>query len=150
MDKISNGDFHMRGIKLDHVTFQTQHRNEMVELTARVQQGVTSAGVGSGMAVVFVAHTTAAITINENADPDVKTDLLRKLETLIPQNETYYQHDEGNSDSHLKASLVGQSVTVLIEQGRLQLGRWQGIYLCEFDGPRERRVLLKLVSFDEG
>jgi secondary thiamine-phosphate synthase enzyme len=120
----------------------------MIELTANVAAAVDRNAIRSGMAIVYVAHTTAAITINENADPDVKTDFLRKLEAMIPQNESYYRHDEGNSDSHLKASLVGQSVTVLIEHGKLQLGRWQGIYLCEFDGPRERRVLIKLVSFD--
>jgi secondary thiamine-phosphate synthase enzyme len=136
----------MQGLPLQVETIQTTKRNEMIELTARVHQAIEKRRLQSGFAIVYVAHTTAAITINENADPDVKTDLLRKLETLIPHNESYYQHDEGNSDSHLKASLVGQSVTVLIEQGRLQLGRWQGIYLCEFDGPRERRVLVKLVD----
>lgn len=139
----------MRAYPLSPETLQTAARNQMIELTARVQAAVDKQRVKSGMVIVYVAHTTAAITINENADPTVKSDLLRKLETLIPQNESYYQHDEGNSDSHLKASLVGQSVTVLIENGRLQLGRWQGIYFCEFDGPRERRVLVKLVSFDE-
>jgi secondary thiamine-phosphate synthase enzyme len=138
----------MYATKLEHQTLQTHARNEMIELTAGVQRLVAQSGIVSGMAIVFVAHTTAAVTINENADPDVKTDMLRKLEALVPQNETYYLHDEGNSDSHLKASLVGHSVTVLIEAGRLQLGRWQGIYFCEFDGPRERRVLVKLVSFD--
>jgi secondary thiamine-phosphate synthase enzyme len=136
----------MTGTPLQAEMVQTTKRNEMIELTSRVQQLIDRRHVQSGFAIVYVAHTTAAITINENADPDVKTDILRKLESLIPHNEPYYQHDEGNSDSHLKASLVGQSVTVLIENGRLQLGRWQGIYLCEFDGPRERRVLVKLVD----
>jgi len=138
----------MHAAKLERQTLQTATRNEMVELTADVQRLVAQAGIVSGMAIVFVAHTTAAVTINENADPDVKTDLLRRLEALVPYNDQHDQHDEGNSDSHLKASLVGHSVTVLIEAGRLQLGRWQGIYFCEFDGPRERRVLVKLVSFD--
>jgi secondary thiamine-phosphate synthase enzyme len=137
----------MRAFKLEHETLQTSKRNEMVEITARVQKLVDRERVRSGMVIVYVAHTTAAITINENADPDVKTDLLQKLELLIPQNETYYQHDEGNSDAHLKASLVGHSVTLLVEGGKLQLGRWQGVYFCEFDGPRERRVLVKVVSF---
>lgn len=140
----------MRAYPLSHETVQTAGRNQMIDLTARVQAAVEKRKISSGMAIVFVAHTTAAVTINENADPAVKSDLLRKLETLIPQNEPYYRHDEGNSDSHLKASLVGQSVTVLIEGGRLQLGRWQGIFLCEFDGPRERRVLVKLVGFADG
>ena len=100
-----------------------------------------------GMLIVYVPHTTAAVTINENADPDVKHDMLKKLETLIPKDEPYYQHGEGNSDSHVKTSLVGNSVTVLIERGRLVLGRWQGVYFCEFDGPREREMMVKLVSF---
>lgn len=138
----------MTAFPLQPHTLQTARRNQMVELTDTLRAGVDKLGIQSGMVIAYVAHTTAAITINENADPDVKTDLLRKLEALIPQNEAYYQHDEGNSDSHLKASLVGQSVTVLIENGRLQLGRWQGVYFCEFDGPRERRVLIKFVSFD--
>ena len=137
----------MRAYHLEHETIQTTKRNEMLDITAGVQKYIDRERVRSGMVIVHVAHTTAGVTINENADPDVKTDLLQKLGALIPQNETYYQHDEGNSDAHLKASLVGHSVTLLIEQGRLQLGRWQGLYFCEFDGPRERRVLIKLVSF---
>lgn len=138
----------MRGVPIIVETVQTTLRNEMVEITARVQQAVDRRQVTSGFAIVYVAHTTAAITINENADPTVKSDVLRKLSELIPYNERYYEHDEGNSDSHLKASLVGASEMVLIENGRLQLGRWQGIYLCEFDGPRERRVLIKIVDLD--
>jgi secondary thiamine-phosphate synthase enzyme len=93
-----------------------------------------------------VPHTTAAVTINENADPDVKHDMLRKLETLVPKQESYYRHGEGNSDSHVKASLVGNSVTVLIEEGQLVLSRWQGIYFCEFDGPRAREMHIRAVS----
>jgi secondary thiamine-phosphate synthase enzyme len=120
----------------------------MVEITSRIQRAIDRQRYKSGMVVVYVAHTTAGITINENSDPDVKTDLIAKLEKLIPQNETYYQHDEGNSDAHLKASLFGHSVTVLVEQGKLQLGRWQGVFLCEFDGPRERRVLIKMIELD--
>ena len=125
-------------------TVQTRARNEMIDITSRVQAALDRRQAGSGMVVVFVSHTTAAVTINENADPDVKSDMLEKLSHMIPQQEPYYQHDEGNSDAHLKASLIGSSVTVLVEAGRLQLGRWQGIYLCEFDGPRERRVLIRV------
>ncbi|MBC7784591.1 MAG: YjbQ family protein [Burkholderiales bacterium] len=136
----------LRGIPLATETIQTSARFEMVEITQRVQAQIERARLKSGLAIVYVAHTTAALTINENADPDVKSDLLKKLEILIPQNETYYQHDEGNSDAHLKASLFGQSQTLIVESGKLQLGRWQGVYLCEFDGPRERRVLIKLVD----
>lgn len=120
----------------------------MIDITARIQQAIDRRQVSSGYAIVYIVHTTAAVTINENVDPAVKSDVLRKLSELIPQNERYYEHDEGNSDAHLKASLVGASVLVLIESGRLQLGRWQGVYFCEFDGPRERRVLIKLVDLE--
>jgi secondary thiamine-phosphate synthase enzyme len=101
---------------------------------------------GDGVCVLFTQHTTCGLTINENADPDVKSDMLKKLEALIPRREPYYEHAEGNSDSHVKTSLVGNSATVLIEDGELVLGRWQGIYFCEFDGPREREMMVKLVD----
>jgi secondary thiamine-phosphate synthase enzyme len=129
-------------------TLKTRSRGEMLEITDRVQRHVTAERVQDGMAIVYVPHTTAAVTINENADPDVKHDMLAKLETLIPKQESYYEHGEGNSDSHVKTSLVGNSVTVLIEGGKLILGTWQGIQFCEFDGPRTRSFLVKLVSFD--
>ena len=128
------------------VTISTHARSEMLDVTDRVQHLISSSGVVNGMAIVYVPHTTAAVTINENADPDVKHDMLKKLETLIPKSESYYRHDEGNSDSHVKTSLVGNSVMVLIEQGRLILGRWQGIYFCEFDGPRHREMIVKIVA----
>ena len=127
---------------------QTTQRSEIVDLTPAVQRLVRQHTIGDGMAIICVPHTTAAVTINENADPDVKQDLLKKLEQLIPKNETYYQHDEGNSDSHLKTALVGNSATVIIERGNLVLGRWQGIYFCEFDGPRTREVYIKLLDFN--
>ena len=101
----------------------------------------------SGMVVLYVPHTTASVTINENADPDVRHDLLRKLEELVPHHEKYYQHSEGNSDSHVKTSLVGNSAIVLVQDGRLVLGRWQGVYFCEFDGPRQRELFVRLVDF---
>jgi secondary thiamine-phosphate synthase enzyme len=126
----------------------TKSRSEMIEITKLVQRHVQINRVTDGMVIVYVPHTTAAVTINENADPDVKHDLLRKLDALIPKAETYYQHGEGNSDSHLKTSMLGNSVTVLIERGKLILGTWQGIQFCEFDGPRTRSVLIKIVSFD--
>ncbi len=138
----------VQGFPLISETIQTDTRNAMVEITPRIQRAIDRQRFKTGMVIVHVAHTTAGITINENADPDVKTDILAKLDQLIPQNETYYQHDEGNSDAHLKASLFGHSVTLLVEQGKLQLGRWQGVYLCEFDGPRERRVLIKMIDLD--
>ena len=126
----------------------TQSRSQIVDLTERVQRLVRREGIQEGFVIVYVPHTTAAVTINENADPDVKHDLLAKLERMIPKEESYYQHGEGNSDSHVKTSLVGNSVTVLIEGGKLILGTWQGIHFCEFDGPRTRSFLVKMVSFD--
>lgn len=128
-------------------TVATHGRNEIVDVTSIVQDMVTRLGVAEGMAIVYVPHTTAAVTINENADPDVKHDLLKKLSELIPQRESYYQHSEGNSDSHVKTSLVGNSEMVLIERGKLVLGQWQGIYFCEFDGPRQRQMYVKVVDF---
>jgi secondary thiamine-phosphate synthase enzyme len=125
----------------------TQQRTQMIEITDVVQRAVSDAGVTDGLAVVYVPHTTAAVTINENADPDVKHDLLAKLAALVPHHESFYRHDEGNSDSHLKVAAVGSSVTVIVEGGRLQLGRWQGIQFCEFDGPRRREVWVKVVGF---
>ena len=129
-------------------TLKTRGRGEMLEITERVQRHVTAERIQDGMAIVYVPHTTAAVTINENADPDVKQDMLAKLDEMIPKEESYYRHSEGNSDSHVKTSLVGNSVTVLIEGGKLILGTWQGIQFCEFDGPRTRSFLVKLVSFD--
>jgi secondary thiamine-phosphate synthase enzyme len=126
------------------LTISSNRRNEFIDITARVQQAISEGKTTSGMVVCFVPHTTAAITINENADPDVRRDLISKLEREIPQ-EDGYRHAEGNSDAHLKASLFGFSETVMIENGHLVLGTWQGIYLCEFDGPRRRQVLVKVI-----
>lgn len=123
----------------------TRQRSEIVDVTRRVADLVRQSGVASGLVVLFVPHTTAGVTINENADPDVKRDLLHKLESLIPQRESYYQHNEGNSDSHLKTALVGNSATILIDNGRLLLGTWQGVYFCEFDGPRTRQMIVKVI-----
>jgi secondary thiamine-phosphate synthase enzyme len=120
----------------------------MIDVTTRLQRYVQKLSITQGMLIVYVPHTTAAVTINENADPDVRHDMLLKLSELIPKQESYYEHGEGNSDSHVKTSLVGNSVTVLIEGGRLVLGRWQGVYFCEFDGPREREMVVKCVVFD--
>jgi secondary thiamine-phosphate synthase enzyme len=122
----------------------------MIDITNLVSRAADAGQIADGLAIIFVPHTTAAVTINENADPDVKHDVLRKLSELIPQREPYYRHNEGNSDSHVKTSLVGNSVMVLIENGKLVLGAWQGIYFCEFDGPRNRDVMIKLVSFPGG
>jgi secondary thiamine-phosphate synthase enzyme len=126
---------------------KTRQRSEIVDITPALRRLVQQHRVTDGMAIVYVPHTTAAVTINENADPDVKSDLLAKLEALVPQRESYYRHAEGNSDSHLKAAMLGHSATVLVEGGRLVLGRWQGIYFCEFDGPRRREMTVKPLSF---
>jgi secondary thiamine-phosphate synthase enzyme len=140
----------MQSLPLHTLSVRTNQRNEMIDVTERVTRLVRSNNMLDGMAVVYVPHTTAAVTINENADPDVRHDMMKKLEEMIPKDERYYLHVEGNSDSHVKTSLVGNTVTVLIERGRLVLGRWQGIYFCEFDGPREREMMVKLVKFGPG
>lgn len=127
-------------------SIRTHKRAEMIEITGRIQELVKASKVSSGIVIVHVPHTTAAVTINENADPDVKHDLLKKLEMLIPHEEGYYRHGEGNSDSHLKTSLTGNSVTVLVEDGELMLGTWQGIQFCEFDGPRQREIYVKIAA----
>jgi secondary thiamine-phosphate synthase enzyme len=140
----------MQSLPLQTLNVRTNERNEMIDVTDRVTRLVRSNNLLEGMAVVYVPHTTAAVTINENADPDVRHDMLKKLGEMVPKDESYYLHVEGNSDSHVKTSLVGNTVTVLIERGRLVLGRWQGIYFCEFDGPRDREMMVKLVKFGPG
>ncbi len=119
-------------------------REEFIEITSQVQELVTNTGKQAGQVICFVPHTTAGITINENADPDVRRDLVYKLHKEIPQSDGYH-HTEGNSDAHLKASLMGFSLTLLFERGRLLLGTWQGVYFCEFDGPRHRKLIVKVV-----
>lgn len=126
---------------------RTSERNQIVDVTEVVRRMVRQRNIRDGMAILYVPHTTAAVTINENYDPDVKHDLLKKLEELVPKRESYYQHGEGNSDSHVKTALVGSSATVLIERGDLVLGQWQGVYFCEFDGPRDREMFVKVVDF---
>jgi secondary thiamine-phosphate synthase enzyme len=124
------------------LSVRTRQRNELVEITRDVQDAVTRLGVEEGICIVYVPHTTAGVCINENADPDVRKDVARFLERLIPQDGGL-AHAEENSDSHIKAILTGSSVTVMVERGRLLLGRWQGIYFAEFDGPRSREVWIK-------
>ncbi len=121
-------------------TLQTSKRNEFIDITARIQDTIED--VPEGVITVFSPHTTTAITINENADPDVPRDILRKLEELIPQRDNF-SHMEGNSDAHIKASLFGSSVRVIIKNGQLLLGTWQSIFFCEFDGPRTRNFYLQ-------
>jgi secondary thiamine-phosphate synthase enzyme len=117
----------------------------MVNITQLVQKEVNKGGVTEGICLVYVPHTTAGVTINEGADPAVCTDIITKLNEIVPPN-AGYRHMEGNSDSHIKASLIGSSVTVIIENGNLVLGTWQKIFFCEFDGPRSRKVSVKLIS----
>jgi secondary thiamine-phosphate synthase enzyme len=127
---------------------RTHHRCQMIDLTQRVQAAVTRLQVRHGLVLVQSPHTTAGLTINENADPDVQHDLLAKLEQLTPQRESFYRHGEGNSDAHLKTSMVGISLTLMVDEGELQLGTWQGVYLCEFDGPRTRDLWIKVIAAD--
>ena len=130
---------------MEEIRVRTSARSELVEITAQVQEVVSRGLPGDGVAVVQSLHTTAALTVNENADPFVVDDVLAKLDRLVPREEPFYRHAEGNSDSHLKTSFFGPSLTVIVQDGRLVLGTWQGIYLCEFDGPRERRVAVQLL-----
>jgi len=123
---------------------RSTQREELVEFTAQVQQKLTESKATDGLCVLYVQHTTAGLTINENADPDVPRDMLHALRTLIPQHGMGFRHGEENSDAHIKTSLVGTSLTVPFEKGKLLLGRWQGIFLCEFDGGRERKVIMMI------
>jgi secondary thiamine-phosphate synthase enzyme len=127
---------------------QTRAAHDLVDVTAEIQDALRKAHVAEGVLVAYVPHTTAGITIQENADPDVRTDLLLALENAVPARPARgtYRHAEGNSDAHVKASLVGSSVTIIVERGDLLLGTWQGVYLCEFDGPRTRTVQLKVIA----
>jgi secondary thiamine-phosphate synthase enzyme len=131
--------------KLLEISIKTDRRNQIIDITDKVQDAVRDSGVKDGLAIVFVLHTTAAVTINENADPSVKSDMLSFLARLIPQD-AGFRHAEDNSDAHIKSSLVGPQITTFISDGNLVLGTWQGIYFCEFDGPRSRRVLVKVIS----
>jgi secondary thiamine-phosphate synthase enzyme len=125
---------------------RSRGREDLVEFTEEVGEIVRESRVREGACVLFVRHTTAGLTVNENADPDVPRDMLHCLRTLIPQHGMGFRHGEQNSDAHIKASLVGPSVTVPFADGKLLLGRWQGIFLCEFDGPRSREVVLSIIG----
>ncbi|PYS98323.1 MAG: hypothetical protein DMF63_16865 [Acidobacteria bacterium] len=120
------------------IKVSSSDREEMIDITSKIEKLIPEKG--EGVCVCFTQHTTCGMTINENADPDVKSDMLGFLHRLIPQYEPNFKHFEHNSDAHIKSSIVGSSVTVPFENGKLLLGRWQGIYLCDFDGPRERKV----------
>lgn len=129
---------------LKQFTVKTGSRGQMIDITSQVRSLLRESGFTNGICQVFVPHTTAGVTINENADPDVPRDILTTLERLIPHHGNY-RHSEGNSDAHLKASLMGFSQTVFFENGNLILGTWQSLFFCEFDGPRNRSVFVKLI-----
>ena len=127
----------------------THNREEMVDITSLLDKAVSESGLESGVVVAFVPHTTAGVTINENADPDVVRDMLMELEKIVPF-EDHYAHREGNSAAHIKASFMGSTVQLIVDAGRLILGTWQGIYFCEFDGPRRRTVYVQVSSSATG
>ncbi len=124
---------------------KSSKQTELIDITRPVQEAVQRAGVKEGLCVIFTPHTTAAVTINENADPSVPRDILMELNKIVPF-EDRYQHTEGNSAAHIKSSLIGCSETLFIESGKLLLGTWQGIFFCEFDGPRNRQVYVKVIA----
>lgn len=128
------------------ISVKTHRRNEMIDITAQIRAFVSQSGITNGSVTIFCPHTTAGITINENADPDVTHDILLTLDELLPQLRAGYQHAEGNSDAHVKSTLVGASETIFIENGSMILGTWQGIYFCEFDGPRSRKAYLHVMG----
>jgi secondary thiamine-phosphate synthase enzyme len=128
------------------ITIITDHRNQLIDITSKIQKLVSDSGIRDGTVQIFIPHTTAAVTINENADPTVQSDMLNYLEKLIPVN-SGFRHSEGNSDAHIKSSLVGSQQSVFIADNKLVLGRWQGIYFCEFDGPRTRQAIIKLLEY---
>jgi secondary thiamine-phosphate synthase enzyme len=131
--------------ELIYLEVRTEKRSHFVDVTSEIQKVVAESGIIDGSVELFVPHTTAAITINENADPSVKSDIISYLEKLIPQNGRF-NHAEGNSDAHIKSSLVGPRLSLFVSGGRLVLGTWQGIYFCEFDGPRNRKLIVKIKS----
>ncbi len=126
------------------ISISTRSRNELHDITSMVEDAVKTSKVKSGLCHIFIPHTTAAITINENADPSVKKDIIEGLEKLAPPD-AGYAHTEGNADAHIKSAMVGTDRTVPIEAGRLALGTWQGIFFCEFDGPRQRTVIVNII-----
>ena len=125
------------------ITVATRSKTELVDISSEIERIVEDSGTKDGVCWVFVPHTTAGISINEGADPSVKRDILSRLDKLVPSGERY-EHLEGNAPAHIKTSIVGSSETLIIEKGRLLLGTWQSLYLCEFDGPRHRKVIIKI------
>lgn len=129
---------------LKEISVRTSARVQLIDITSEVQNIIENGTIKDGVCIVYVPHTTAAVTINENADPSVQSDLIMGLNNIVPST-WKYSHNEGNSDAHIKSSLIGVSEMIIIEDKKLKLGTWQGIYFCEFDGPRNRRVFVKVV-----
>ncbi len=130
---------------MEKISIRTNKRNEIIDITRGLKGMVESSGVKNGICAVFCMHTTAGITINENCDPSVKTDILYSLEKISPVYKEF-RHSEGNSDAHVKAGLMGSSLSLIINNGKLVLGQWQGVFFCEFDGPRSREICLEFIS----
>ena len=126
------------------ITVKTGFKTELIDITRDIEAAIRSEGVDDGVCMLFVPHTTAAITINESADPSVKSDILLVLNKIVPWKEAY-NHLEGNSPAHIKSSIIGPSEIIAVESGRLKLGTWQGVFFCEFDGPRSRKVHIRLL-----
>ena len=133
-------------MKITSFDVRTSARSEMIDITSQVASAVGDSGVGEGLACVYVPHTTAGVTINENADPDVVHDVLAALDKAVPWRQSFYQHSEGNSAAHVKSSIVGCSATIPISAGRMTLGTWQAVFFCEFDGPRTRRCVVTAIG----
>ena len=128
---------------MKEIILKTSRRIELIDITAQVAEAVRSSGIREGICVVYCPHTTAGLTINEHADPNVASDIVNRLSKLVPHNENY-AHIEGNSDAHIKSTLTGNSVQLIVNNGNLLLGVWQGIFFCEYDGPRNRRVWVQI------
>ena len=125
-------------------SISSKKRSEMIDITGQVASAIRQSGITEGAVIVYCPHTTAAITINENADPNVIHDILSMLNELIPHDNPHFRHFEGNSDAHCKSSLIGASRQIIVKEGMLQLGTWQSVFFCEFDGPRNRRVMVQI------
>lgn len=130
---------------MNSIEVRTRGREDFVDLTAEVERLVAASGIKDGLCVVAVPHTTAGVTVNENADPDVRADLAMALRKIVP-DDLLYAHGEGNSPAHIRASLAGSSATLMVEGGRLRLGTWQGVFFCEFDGPRTRQAWVQVIA----
>lgn len=131
---------------IERIKVAAENRTQFIDITSAVNDAISRIGAADGVCHLYVPHTTAGIVINENADPDVARDMLAWLDRVVPRNDTDYRHAEGNSPAHIKSTLVGQSATIPVENGQLALGTWQGVYLAEFDGPRQRTVLINIVG----